>query len=121
MPHGIIETRPLGDTGERVSCIGLGGSHIGSPKVTDQQAVRLIQQAVDGGITFLDNSWDYHEGRSERLMGKALKDGYRSRAFVMTKFDGRSKTSAIDPGGTLSRRARLTNTAPADVIARSAA
>ena len=94
MPHGIIETRPLGDTGERVSCIGLGGSHIGSPKVTDQQAVRLIQQAVDGGITFLDNSWDYHEGRSERLMGKALKDGYRSRAFVMTKFDGRSKTSA---------------------------
>ena len=89
-----VPQRTLGSTGESVSCIALGGSHIGSDKVSDLEAIRLIQQAVDSGITFLDNSWDYHNGRSESLMGRALADGYRNRAFLMTKFDGRDKASA---------------------------
>ena len=72
----------------------LGGSHIGTPKVSEAEAIRLIRSAVDRGITFLDNSWDYNEGHSEIRMGKALRDGYRAKAFVMTKFDGRTKESA---------------------------
>jgi aryl-alcohol dehydrogenase-like predicted oxidoreductase len=91
---GGVQRRPLGKTGVDVSCIGLGGSHIGKAKVTDSEAVRLIRQAVDRGINFLDNSWDYNEGRSETRMGNALRDGYRNKAFLMTKFDGRTKESA---------------------------
>jgi aryl-alcohol dehydrogenase-like predicted oxidoreductase len=86
--------RTLGKTGQMVSCLGLGGSHIGMPKVTDAEGIRLIRQALDRGLNFLDNSWDYNGGRSEILMGKALRDGYRSKAFLMTKFDGRTKEEA---------------------------
>lgn len=86
--------RVLGQTGEKVSCIGLGGSHIGSPKVTDSAANKIIRAAIDRGLTFMDNSWDYNGGTSETRMGKALRDGYRQNAFLMTKFDGRTKDSA---------------------------
>ena len=85
--------RKLGATGERVSAIGLGGYHIGVPKNEDE-GIRIIRSAVDRGITFLDNSCDYHEGGSEIRMGKALKDGYRKRVFLMTKYNGRTRESA---------------------------
>jgi predicted aldo/keto reductase-like oxidoreductase len=85
---------PLGQTGERVSRIGLGGSHIGKPKVSDEDGVKLIRAAIDRGITFMDNSWDYNEGKSETRMGNALQDGYRKRVFLMTKIDGRTKEEA---------------------------
>src|SRR5579872_5447374 len=86
--------RLLGRTGVRVSALGLGGSHIGSPKLSRAEAVRIIHAAIDGGLTFMDNSWDYHYGESEVRLGKALKSGYRYRAFVMTKVDGRTKIEA---------------------------
>jgi aryl-alcohol dehydrogenase-like predicted oxidoreductase len=86
--------RELGATGERVSAIGLGGFHIGAPHVDDALAERLVRSAVDEGITFMDNCWDYNEGRSEELMGRALRGGYRDRVFLMTKIDGRSKKEA---------------------------
>ena len=79
---------------EPVSILGLGGSHIGAKKVTDADAVRIMRTALDNGITFFDNSWDYHNGRSEMLMGKALQDGFRKKAFLMTKIDGRTKEAA---------------------------
>jgi aryl-alcohol dehydrogenase-like predicted oxidoreductase len=85
--------RPLGRTGVQVSAIGLGGSHIGEVS-SRREAVRLIREALDRGLTFLDNSWDYHGGRSERWMGKALEGGYRDKAFLMTKIDGRTKKAA---------------------------
>lgn len=85
--------RPLGRTGVKVSAIGLGGSHIGEVS-SRREAVRLIREALDRGLTFLDNSWDYHGGRSERWMGKALEGGYRDKAFLMTKIDGRTKKAA---------------------------
>ena len=84
--------RELGKTGERVSAIGLGGYHLG--KTPDAEAsIKLIRQAIDSGITFMDNCWDYNEGISEVRMGKALRDGYRQRVFLMTKMDGRTKES----------------------------
>ena len=86
--------RDLGRTGVKVSAIGLGGSHIGKSKLSTREAVRLIQTAVDHGLTFMDNSWDYNDGESERRMGKALKKDYRAKAFVMTKIDGRDKKEA---------------------------
>ncbi len=86
--------RPLGRTGERVSAIGLGGYHIGNSSLTDQASIQLIRQAVDRGITFLDNCWDYNDGESEVRMGKALAGGYRGKVFLMTKIDGRTKASA---------------------------
>jgi aryl-alcohol dehydrogenase-like predicted oxidoreductase len=86
--------RTLGRTGERISAIGLGGWHIGFKTMTDEESVRLIRSAIDRGITFLDNSWDYNEGASETRMGKALGDGYRDKVFLMTKIDGRSKKAA---------------------------
>jgi aryl-alcohol dehydrogenase-like predicted oxidoreductase len=87
--------RQLGKTGERVSAIGLGGHHIGRPS-DPQEGIRIIRTALDRGMNFLDNCWDYHDGESERRMGLALKDGYRQKAFVMTKFDGRTKKAAAD-------------------------
>jgi aryl-alcohol dehydrogenase-like predicted oxidoreductase len=84
--------RTLGKTGEKVSAIGLGGHHIGRPK-DPADGIRIIRSAIDRGITFLDNCWDYHDGESERRMGNALRDGYRQKAFLMTKFDGRTKDS----------------------------
>ncbi len=86
--------RTLGRTGERVSAIGLGGYHIGHPELEEQESIRLIRQAIDRGITFMDNCWDYNGGVSEVRMGKALADGYRSKVFLMTKIDGRTKAEA---------------------------
>jgi len=86
--------RMLGSTGEKVSAIGVGGWHLSLPHVDQKLAIRIVRSAIDGGINFLDNSWDYNEGESEKRMGKALHDGYRERAFVMTKIDGRSKKEA---------------------------
>jgi predicted aldo/keto reductase-like oxidoreductase len=91
-PDGMIY-RPLGRTGEKVSAIGLGGFHIGGQK-DELESIRIIRSAVDRGITFLDNSWDYHDGSSELRMGKALADGYRQKVFLMSKIDGRTKESA---------------------------
>jgi uncharacterized protein len=90
-----IQYRTLGHTGEKVSCIGMGGFHLGKPDLSESDAIQLIHSGVDRGINFLDNSWDYNKGESERRMGKALsQDGYRKRAFLMTKIDGRTKDSA---------------------------
>ena len=89
-----MPTRVLGKTGERVSALGLGGSHIGKPGLTKREAVRIIRSALDRGLNFMDNSWDYNDGESEIRLGKALKDGYRTKAFVMTKVDGRTKKEA---------------------------
>jgi uncharacterized protein len=90
-----IPTRPLGRTGVEVSAIGLGGYHIGTIKDEDE-AVRLVHEAIDAGITFMDNAWEYHEGRSEELMGKALADR-RDRVFLMTKVctHGRDRRTAM--------------------------
>jgi predicted aldo/keto reductase-like oxidoreductase len=82
--------RKLGATGEKVSAIGLGGYHLGMPKDAED-AVRIVRSALDRGMNFLDNCWDYHDGESEIRMGRALGDGYRQKAFLMTKFDGRTK------------------------------
>jgi len=82
--------RKLGRTGERVSAIGLGGFHLGFAREFDE-AGRIVRSAIDRGINFLDNCWDYHSGESERRMGAALRDGYRDQVFLMTKFDGRTK------------------------------
>src|SRR6476659_8636711 len=86
--------RMLGSTGEKVSAIGVGGWHLGLKTVDEKLAIRIVRSAIDRGINFLDNSWDYNEGESELRMGKALGDGYRDRAFVMTKIDGRSRKEA---------------------------
>jgi len=86
--------RDLGSTGEKVSAIGVGGWHLGLGHVDEQLAIRIVRSAIDHGINFLDNCWDYNEGASEIRMGKALRDGYRERAFLMTKIDGRSKKEA---------------------------
>src|SRR5215212_3762537 len=91
--RGDILYRKLGGTGVEVSLIGVGGSHIGQQKTADE-SIRIIRTAIDRGITFLDNSWDYHDGESERRMGRALKDGYREKVFLMTKIDGRTRASA---------------------------
>jgi aryl-alcohol dehydrogenase-like predicted oxidoreductase len=86
--------RELGKTGRKVSCIGLGGYHIGQSKLSEPDAIKLFQTAVGRGINFSDNSWDYNNGESERRVGKALK-GRRDSVFVMTKFDGRTKDLAL--------------------------
>src|SRR5438876_6654783 len=86
--------RTLGSTEEKVSAIGVGGWHLGLKTVDEQLAIRIVRSAIDRGINFLDNSWDYNKGASELRTGKALRDGYRERSFVMTKIDGRSKKEA---------------------------
>jgi aryl-alcohol dehydrogenase-like predicted oxidoreductase len=86
--------RELGSTGERVSAIGLGGWHLSLKHVDEPMAIRLVHTAIDRGINFMDNSWDYMGGESEIRMGKALQGGYRDRVFLMTKIDGRSKQEA---------------------------
>jgi predicted aldo/keto reductase-like oxidoreductase len=92
-PDGLA-SRVLGRTGERVSAIGLGGWHIALKHVDEPTSLRIVRSAIDRGITFLDNSWDYNEGQSELRMGKVLKEGYRDKVFLMTKIDGRSKREA---------------------------
>ncbi len=86
--------RPLGRTGVDVSLIGLGGWHLGFDAIAEELSIRIIRTAIDSGINFLDNCWDYNDGASELRMGKALRDGYRERAFLMTKIDGRTKREA---------------------------
>src|SRR6185295_2467375 len=86
--------RTLGSTGERVSAIGLGGWHLGLKHVDEQLSMRIVRAAIDRGINFMDNCWDYNEGASEIRMGRALRDGYRDKVFLMTKIDGRSKQEA---------------------------
>ncbi len=96
LAHAIATTVPmrtLGRTGEKVSMVGLGGYHIGM-QADEQESIRIIRTALDNGINFLDNCWDYNNGESEIRMGKALRDGYRQKAFLMTKIDGRTKKAA---------------------------
>jgi predicted aldo/keto reductase-like oxidoreductase len=95
--RGDMLYRKLGRTGETVSAIGLGGSHLAKANITEAESKRLIHAAIDRGITFLDNSWDYNEGRSERWMGEALaENGSRNKVFLMTKIDGRTKDLAMN-------------------------
>jgi len=88
-----IPYRPLGRTGVMCSAIGLGGWHIGTQS-SEQDSISIVRKALDSGINFLDNCWDYNNGESEVRMGKALRDGYRQKAFLMTKIDGRTKQAA---------------------------
>jgi len=89
---GSMPTRHLGRTGVEVSLMGLGGAHLGVP--SERDAIRIVHEAMDHGLTFLDNSWDYHGGESERRMGRALRGGHRQKAFLMTKLDGRTAEAA---------------------------
>lgn len=90
---GDMMYRQLGSTGEEVSLVGMGGFHIGKPD-TDAEGIKLIHTGIDRGINFMDNSWDYNNGNSEVRMGKALaQGGYRQKVFLMTKIDGRNRSS----------------------------
>src|ERR1700736_6774124 len=89
-----MQYRELGNTGVKVSAIGVGGWHLGLKNVDEPLAIRIVRTAIERGINFMDNSWDYNEGASEIRMGKALRDGYREKVFLMTKIDGRSKSEA---------------------------
>ena len=95
MPDTAIPRRPLGAGGELVSAIGLGGYHLGKIK-NQRDAIGILQAANDAGITFMDNAWEYHDGRSEEVMGKALA-GRRDRVFLMTKLctHGRGRREAM--------------------------
>jgi predicted aldo/keto reductase-like oxidoreductase len=90
-----MKYRDFGSTGESVSILGVGGFHLSKP-ADPQIATRIVRTALDRGINFLDNSWDYADGESERRMGMALRDGYREKAFLMTKIDGRTAKSAAE-------------------------
>jgi predicted aldo/keto reductase-like oxidoreductase len=94
LTDAVSQYRVLGSTGERVSPIGLGGWHLGLPTVDEQLSIRIVRSAIDRGLNFMDNSWDYNGGTSEIRMGKALRDGYRDKVFLMSKIDGRSKKEA---------------------------
>jgi aryl-alcohol dehydrogenase-like predicted oxidoreductase len=105
--------RQLGSTGVEVSVIGMGGSNLGQAKVEEDLAIRLIHEGLDRGINFLDNSWDYNEGRSEERVGKALlQGGYRQKAFVMTKLDGRTKDVAAAQIDTSLKRLKVDHIQP---------
>jgi uncharacterized protein len=93
-PTTGVPRRTLGHTGEKVSLVGVGGYHLGKPDLDAQLATRIIRSALDEGMNFLDNCWDYNNGESERRMGNALRDGYRQKAFLMSKIDGRDKATA---------------------------
>ena len=88
--------RQLGTTGETVSAIGLGGYHLGH-QADPKDSVKIIHTAVDHGITFMDNCWDYNDGTSELRMGEALQNGYRDKVFLMSKMDGRTATADFGP------------------------
>ncbi|HMJ09841.1 MAG TPA: aldo/keto reductase, partial [Polyangiaceae bacterium] len=92
---GDIPKRTLGRTGEQVSMLGLGGFHIGKQE-QKSESIRIIRSAIDAGVTFMDNCWDYNEGQSEIRMGMALRDGYRNKVFLMTKIDGRNQKAAAE-------------------------
>src|SRR6267142_1413065 len=88
-----IPYRTLGRTREKVSLVGLGGYHLGK-QADPQESIRIIRTGLDEGVNFLDNCWDYNGGESEIRMGNALRDGYRQKAFLMSKIDGRTKAAA---------------------------
>lgn len=88
-----MDYRALGKTGARVSALGIGGAHAARPTETEE-SIRLIRTAIDGGVTFMDNCWDYSNGDAEVRMGKALRDGYRQRVFLMTKIDAHTADAA---------------------------
>ena len=90
-----MQYRTLGQTQEQVSLVGLGGFHIGKQD-DEQESLRIIHSAIDRGITFMDNCWDYNKGESEIRMGKALRDGHREKVFLMSKIDGRTKKAAAE-------------------------
>ena len=102
-----MPTRILGKTGVKVSRVGLGGVHIGKQS-DEQKSIRVVRSAIDRGLSFMDNAWDYNEGHSEERMGNALRDGYRQRAFLMTKLDGRTKQSAASSASPATRIPRFT-------------
>ncbi len=105
--RGDMLYRRFGRTDEMISAIGLGGFHLGKNAVTDEEAVRLVHEGVDRGITFVDNCWDYNEGRSELRVGVALdQGGYRDKVFLMSKMDGRSKEEAARQIDTSLKRMR---------------
>jgi len=105
--RGDMLYRPLGRSGEMVSAIGMGGFHLGKSALSETEAVRLIHEAIDRGINFIDNCWDYNEGRSEERAGLALSQGgYRDRAYLMTKIDGRTREEAAKQIDTCLRRMR---------------
>lgn len=87
-----MPTRSLGSTGQKVSLLGMGGYHIGVPE--EAEGIRMIQEAVDEGVTFMDNAWEYHDGLSEDRMGRALQ-GRRDKVYLMTKHHGREKELAM--------------------------
>jgi len=95
LSHGAdtFPSRTLGHSGEKVSLIGLGGYHLGKQS-DEQESIRIVRSGLDSGVNFLDNCWDYNGGVSEERMGKALRDGYRQKAFLMTKIDGQTKKAA---------------------------
>ena len=95
MPKSEIPYRTLGRTGEKVSILGLGGFHIGSQN-DEKESIQIIRTAIDNGINFMDNCWDYNDGNSEIRMGKALRDGYRNKVFLMTKIDGQTGKAATE-------------------------
>jgi aryl-alcohol dehydrogenase-like predicted oxidoreductase len=83
---GSIPTRQFGRYDEQVSLLCVGGAHIGGKRTSEEDAIRIVQECIDAGATFMDNAWEYNDGESERRMGKALaQDGYRQKAFLMTK------------------------------------
>src|SRR6266436_2062272 len=88
-----IPYRTLGRTREKVSLVGLGGYHLGK-RADSQESIGIIRTGLDEGVNFLDNCWDYNGGESEIRMGNALRDGYRQKAFLMSKIDGRTKAAA---------------------------
>ncbi len=93
--RGDMLYRRFGRTDEMISAVGMGGFHLGKSALTDDEAVRLVHEGVDRGITFVDNCWDYNKGRSELRVGVALdQGGYRDKVFLMSKMDGRTKKEA---------------------------
>lgn len=89
-----IGRRKFGRADAEVSIIGIGGYHLGLRNVAEQDAIGIVRAGLDAGINFLDNCWDYNGGVSEERMGKALAEGYRQKAFLMTKIDGRTGAAA---------------------------
>jgi aryl-alcohol dehydrogenase-like predicted oxidoreductase len=94
MGEGAMIYRTLGSTSEKVSAIGVGGWHLGLARVEEKLAVRIVREALERGINFLDNCWDYNDGASELRMAQALREAGRDKAFLMTKIDGRTKAEA---------------------------
>ena len=88
-----IPLRPLGRTGVKVSALGLGGHHLGDVATVDE-AVELVHEAIDAGITFFDNCWEYYDGRSEDWLGRGLK-GKRDKVFLMTKVCTHGRSAAL--------------------------